>query len=676
MKKAFLPEAVNVEIILRLFADFESGTGTHVMLVSPKGELFLNLGDETVCEKFHFSHPAGGGFLREWAEELSVKTGDAKLAEPLCPFGYPVLCYSIQASNGSLGMLVACGYTFEPVDPKKVERTSRRFGFDSDSYRHSLSKIVEIPRDFARNMRSLFKMLGTAVERCLDADLTSMEQRKKLEESNRFYHSLLDNNHAIILMINPNNGRIEDASMGAAEFYGYSPGQLKMMRFAEINLSSEDEMISAIRNLDHKGVQSFFSVNRLADGSTRNVNIYLTTVTLFGHIYIFCIVQDITQQKEYEKEMRKAREKLYHVQKLEAMESLASGIAHDFNNILSSVIGSAELARMQAQDKPEVMNHVQSILKSGDRAKELVRQIMMFSRQVELEPRPIVIANQVRQVLKQFKKNLPHKIKVVSDIADEIPAVFGDPVQIQQILINLLHNASQAMGSSGTLSVSLSRIEQNVDEKVYRDVQLVVSDTGSGIAPAVRGKIFEPFFTTKDHQHHSGLGLAIVYSVVKELGGTIEISSEMGEGTSIIVKLPISETLPAELESGVSEAVYSDGARLVLVDDEDSILQIGRMMLESYGYDIDTFQDSSKAMQFMKEHGARIDAVLLDYAMPEPDGVQMIQELREMYPQLPVFIITAYYQELPKLKDITDNVIEKPLDWVKISHLLHKALHP
>ncbi len=659
---------LDTAILQKLADHFQEATGVQVMLVSPSGELLLRSIRDNICDVFHLEHPAGIGFIREWSEEMTAPSNDDKFAEPLSPFGYPVLFNAIATSNGPIGMLIACGFTFEEPDWKNVERMAKRHGFDPGAYANAVGKMpVLSSQEGYRKFKATFQLLALSIEQTISSNMILDEQRRKLEESSRFYHSLLEFNHAIILLINPNNGKIVDASLGAAEFYGYPIKKLQGMRFTEINISSEDEMIASIRSIDGNNVRSFPSVNKLANGDTRNVNVFLTSVAFNGYTYIFCIVQDITRQKEFEGEMRKAREKLYNVQKLEAMEALASGIAHDFNNILSSLMGYAELARIH----PDRETYIQSILESGDKAKELVRQVLTFSRQVELNPQAIAISGLIGKTVKQFKKNIPSGIDIIVEIDDNVPAIFADPVQIQQLLINLMGNACQAMKEEGTMRILL---ERSGNDK--RQVRIVVSDTGCGISDEIKPKIFDPFFTTSELKERSGLGLAIVYGIVKELKGTIEIESVVDEGTKVIVDFPSTDSRDKDEIQASLEPIQGEGERLLLIDDEESILAIGKLMLESYNYELITYQDSTQAMQFIKDQGATIDAILLDYAMPNMDGVQLINELRQFFPNIPVFIITAYYEQLPNLQGVANAVIEKPLDWVAISQILHRTLHP
>ncbi len=667
MEKGEFPPSIDASTLQHILNDFQEATDCQVIIVSPEGKLLLQAQRDTVCDVFHFDHPVGSGFLREWAQEMSIRSGSEKTAEPLCPFGYPLICNAIQTPRGSMGMIVVCGFSFEKPTEKRIERSAKRYGFDSGAYTNAIGKMPVLTDERYKSLTSLFRMLCRSIEHAIIQDMAIAEKDSKLEESTLFYHSLLDHNHAIILLINPNNGRIFDASLGASEFYGYPIETLKSMRFSQVNFSSENEMIDAIRSVNGSNVHSFPSVNKVADGQTRNVNIFLTRIILSRHIFLFCIVQDITQQKEFEKEMRKAREKLYHVQKLEAMEALASGIAHDFNNTLSSIMGYAELARMH----PERTNYIHSILDSGDRAKELVRQILTFSRQVELDPQPLSLPQQIGITLKQFKKSVNAEIEMLTEIDEQLPPVFADPVQIQQLLINLLENACQAMEPKGTMTLRLSTTGEQ-----KRQVRMSISDTGCGIPDEIISKVYDPFFTTSDKEDRSGLGLSIVYGIVKELKGTIAIESEVGKGTTVTVNLPSAEEKQKNISPTVIKPIHGEGEKLLLVDDEESILAIGKLMLEGFNYQLVTFQNPTQALQHIKEHGKSIDAVLLDYAMPDMDGVQLVNELREYHPNMPVFIITAYYEELPNLKGIATDVIEKPIDWSAISHKLYKTLHP
>jgi signal transduction histidine kinase/CheY-like chemotaxis protein len=355
------------------------------------------------------------------------------------------------------------------------------------------------------------------------------------------------------------------------------------------------------------------------------------------------------KHKQAEEQEKKLETQLRQAQKMEAIGTLAGGIAHDFNNILSAVIGYTELALINIPKESSLQNHLQQVLKAGSRAKDLVKQILTFSRQAEQEVGPFQIKLIAKEALKLLRASLPTTIEIRQDIQSD-STVLADPTQIHQVLMNLCTNAGYAMQETGgTLEVSLTNVEldshftgRHSDMAPGPHLRLTVSDTGHGMTPDVLERIFDPFFTTKGPGEGTGMGLSVVHGIVKSFGGTITVYSEPGKGSTFHVYLPIAEDLKDEGETEVIEPLPTGNERILLIDDEQPLVDIGKQMLERLGYEVITRTSSIEALELFRAQPDRFDLVITDMTMPNMTGDKLAMEIMKIRPDVPVILCTGF----------------------------------
>jgi PAS domain S-box-containing protein len=367
----------------------------------------------------------------------------------------------------------------------------------------------------------------------------------------------------------------------------------------------------------------------------------------------FVVNQDITERKQMEKQQAILQNHLRQVQKMEALGTLAGGIAHDFNNILMPIVMNTELALLDIDKESPAANSLQLVLNAASRGKEMVRQIIAFSRMKERERSPIRISSVVKEALKLLRSSLPKHIEVRVQITAESAMVSSDPTQIHQILINICNNASQAMQEKGgVLQVDLEEVEVdkemaslNPDLKPGPYVVLRVDDTGHGMTPEVMEKAFDPFFTTKDPSEGTGMGLAVVHGIVKSHGGAITVISEAGKGSSFSVYLPrIQEEEegkkvdPDELPKGFE--------RILIVDDEAAQVVSLRNMLGRLGYRVTERKSSLDALELFRAKSEDFDLVITDEMMPGMTGSKLAKELLQLRPNLPIILCTGFSERI------------------------------
>jgi nitrogen-specific signal transduction histidine kinase len=347
-------------------------------------------------------------------------------------------------------------------------------------------------------------------------------------------------------------------------------------------------------------------------------------------------------------ESRLRQSQFQQARKLEAIGTLAGGIAHDFNNILSAILGYSELALATSGQTPDLTLYLEKTRQAAGRAAELVRQILTFSRQTEQELQLLQPRNVVLDVLKLIRALLPSSIRITSQI-DSHAFIMADPTQMHQIVMNLCTNAAQALEEEpGTIHISLEDLiigpsgSDHFTELQAGDyVRLSVSDDGLGMATHVRERIFDPFFTTKPKGKGTGMGLSLVHGIVESYNGVIWVESAPGQGSTFTILIPATAA-PAEMPRMPRPVVIPRGSEhILLVDDEESLVEIGRRMLQRLGYRVTAVTASLEALRLFTAHPDRFDLVITDQTMPQMTGDRLALKLLEMRPDLPVFICTG-----------------------------------
>ena len=365
-----------------------------------------------------------------------------------------------------------------------------------------------------------------------------------------------------------------------------------------------------------------------------------------GQIVSYVAVKrDVTDEVKWEMQLRQA-------QKMEAIGTLAGGIAHDFNNILTAIYGYAEMARYKTQEDSSVRRDLEQVLTACNRARDLVRQILTFSRRGEQERKPVELRPIIKEALKLLRASLPSTIEISQDIAlrSGEDRVLADPTQIHQVLMNLCSNGADAMrDSGGVLEVTLD--QQDVDEGQARRypglhpgryVRLCVKDTGHGMESDVMEHIFEPFYTTKGLGKGTGMGLAVVHGIVRNHNGAVTVSSEPGKGSVFEVLLPQLETTVVKELRSDEHPLPRGHESILLVDDEPALVNLGRQMLESLGYRVTTKTSSLGALELFRADPDRFDLVVTDMTMPQLTGAGLTRELLAIRPNLPIILCTGF----------------------------------
>jgi PAS domain S-box-containing protein len=356
--------------------------------------------------------------------------------------------------------------------------------------------------------------------------------------------------------------------------------------------------------------------------------------------------REITHRKKLEDQLRQAY-------KMEAIGTLAGGIAHDFNNILTAIVGYAEISRDSVNDASPLKKYLSRVLEASTRAKELVNQILMFSRETEKELKPMIISLPVKEALQLIRASVPTTIDIEQNIQTKA-TVMADPTQIHQLVMNLCTNAAHAMRKNGGKMTVRLTDEMIHDE--HRDqypdlspgtyIKLSVSDTGHGIPSHLINRIFDPFFSTKEKGEGTGMGLSVVHGIVKNHGGAITVASERDKGAAFEIMLPSIKEMPAEDRQPHDVIIPGGSETILLIDDEQMIVDVGTFMLESQGYRVLSCTAPIQALELFKENPEKFDLIVTDMTMPKMTGLDLAHAILQIRPDIPIIMCTGFSEDL------------------------------
>ncbi len=394
-------------------------------------------------------------------------------------------------------------------------------------------------------------------------------------------------------------------------------------------------------------------------------------------------------QRSYDKLKKEIRGRerveaqLRQAQKMEALGVMSGGIAHDFNNILAAIIGFSELMASHSAKGDKDQHYLTRIAEAGIRGRELVRQMLTFSRKGEQEKKPVRLSTIVKETVRLIREIVPTTIAIRVRTLKESEPILADPTQIQQVLINLCTNAAQAMREKGgTLDIELSDLTVSPSDGNSNGMEpgpymkLVVRDTGSGMPPDIMDKIFDPFFTTKQVGEGTGLGLSVVHGIVKQSGGHITVESEPGKGSAFTIYLPMVRGA-LEADDIRDDALPTGSERILFVDDEEAIVEMGEEILAELGYEVASRTNGREALALLKEDPSRFDLVITDQTMPEMTGAELANKIFGLRTDMPIIMCTGYSQLVDAGKARAAGIkafVMKPLTRREIARTIRKVL--
>ncbi len=466
------------------------------------------------------------------------------------------------------------------------------------------------------------------------------ETRARERAAQNLYRAMFEGNSAIKLLLDPRTGQIIDANPAAVRFYGWPIEQLRSMLITEINTLSPSEVAAELEEA-RTGRRDYFRFrHRTQSGAIRHVEIHSGPIEVDGRELLFSIVHDVTERDRLEEQLRQS-------QRLEAIGKLAGGVAHDFNNLLTVMMGCCQLLESSVQAEPQARATLRDLSHTVDRASELTRQLLAFSRRQLLQLRPVQLNDLVSALAGLLRRSFGAAIEVVLALEPALPLVRADPSQIDQVIMNLALNARDAMPEGGVLTLRTTRRTVQPGDDIAalaagEYATLTVSDTGVGMDATTLRRAFEPFFSTKPPGQGTGLGLATAYGIVTQCGGHIVAASTPMRGSEFTVFLPVTDEGPGPREaSPLPPAPATDRARTVLVvEDMDDLRRLLARQLTAAGFTVLEAESAESALA-RGEQLAQIDFLITDIVMPGRSGVELAATLLARRPDLPVLLISG-----------------------------------
>lgn len=529
--------------------------------------------------------------------------------------------------------------------------------------------------------------ISGAVETLIDITESKIYEQVLKENEERF-RTIFDSSPMGIVQTTL-DGRILSANRFFCDMMNYDENEITGMTIADLSfaedLERERPMVRKLHDSRHN-YYSFEKRYRRKDGES-----------LWGHVSIayihdhegrkisaIAIIENITDRKKADDDIKRMENQLIQSQKAEALGTLAGGIAHDFNNILAAIIGYTELAKINISNSQKAMSELDEVLKSSERAKNLVNQILAFSRKTKIDYSPVDLNSVITDSLKMLRSVIPSDIEIRHNLEESI-MVMSEPTQIHQILMNLSINAAQAMEKEGgTLTVNLSSISiiggsaEELDLKPGHYARISVIDNGAGIAPEIREKIFLPYFTTKERGRGTGLGLAVIQGIIKKHEGIILCSSTPGRGSTFDIYLPEIKSMGDLPVKKTDEDLITGSGTILFVDDEPSLAAMGSEMLKTLGYDVIAETSSVRALEIFMENPHAYDLVITDMTMPAMTGDKLAEKIRAVRSDIPVIICTGYSEKISDKRILEiglSRLCMKPLELKSMAIAIHQALN-
>ena len=463
---------------------------------------------------------------------------------------------------------------------------------------------------------------------------------------------------------------VNDAFLG---LFGYTREEVIGQNPLKLGMwANPEDRAKMVEILQEQGrIQDFETRFRRKSGEIMDVLVSAEVIEMAGQQYILGLTHDITERKRGEKERKKLEEQLFQAQKMESVGRLAGGVAHDFNNMLGVIIGRAEMALEQDVSTDKLQHNLKEILKAGLRSADLTRQLLAFARKQTAIPKILDLNDTISGMLKMLRRLIGEDIDLFWVPELDLWKVKIDPSQVDQILANLVVNARDAISGVGAITMRTENVVIDDSNRAETPefipgeyVLLTVSDTGAGMSKEVRENIFEPFFTTKELGKGTGLGLSTVYGIVKQNDGFIYVASEPGKGTTFKIYLPRFEAETAQVPSEKAAGKPPTGTEtILLVEDDEAILNLSKMILEKLGYTVLAAQTPVHAIHLVEEHPGDIHLLITDVVMPEMNGRELAEQLGAIRPNLKCLYMSGYTADVIAHRGILDegvNFIQKP----------------
>lgn len=701
-------DLVDLEQLRKIFDQFNKATGFTIGFLDHPGlNILIATGWRDICTKFHRQCPlAADVCLRSNTRLLGNLSEPGQLLIEECENGLVDCATPIFIKGKHIASLATGQLMFEPPDLDRFSMQARKFGFDETAYLEALKEIPVISRDKVLSHTAFLGSLAAVISEMGLAHLESREKaaslereiaerrqtEEKLRESEEKYRTLIDTTGTGYVFLDE-RGLVRDANQeyvrmtgraSLAQIQGHSVAEWTAPHDLERNIEEVTKCmrLGSVKNLEIDYV-----------GPTREITPVEINATVFRKpqgAQIIALCRDITERKQAEAQRLDMEKNILQVQKLESLGLLAGGIAHDFNNLLTGILGNVELGMLKLPALSPVREHFDGIRKAGRQAADLCRQMLAYSGRGKFVTKTFDLRDLIREMTNMLEISISKKAVLTFHLDDVVPPIEADPSQIRQVMMNLVINASEAIGqTSGGISIAVgikecraADLERNFVGESPRAglyVSLEVADTGCGIDAPTREKIFQPFFSTK--YAGRGLGLAAVMGIVRSHKGMIRLQSEPGMGSRFTILFPAvsgaAERLVGPQDGGPT---WKGTGTVLLADDEETVRVTSGRMLQYLGFEVIFAADGREAVeQFQKAtgEGRAIACVILDLNMPFLDGYEVMREMKRRRADIPIILASGFHEQDVLQRCLGEKpcgFLQKPVQIKDLAEVLKSAL--
>ncbi|MBP7276245.1 MAG: PocR ligand-binding domain-containing protein [Kiritimatiellae bacterium] len=662
--KFSIGDLVDLNHLRELFDKFSKATGFTLGLIEhPSRNVLIATGWRSLCTQFRRTHPTVAEVCAASDRQLldRVVATRAPVMET-CAHGLINCVTPVLIKGKHIASLITGQFFLQKPDIEWFKQQARRLGLDEEKYLGALDEIPVVDEERLKNYTAFLSYMAEFISQMGYARLTAeheANQRRRSEsharDSEHKFRALIDHMNDGFLVCRLEDHRIVSCNTTLVSMLGYSRNELLRMTlgdlypendWARVRELFEQQAHSELKTAPHTPV-------RRKDGGVFYADISAVALSIEGIPCLMVVFRDITEHIAAEQEQRRLQESLVQTQKLEAIGKLAGGIAHDFNNQLTAIMGHADLAMSNKTLAPEVRGDLEGILRAAEHSAELTDHLLSFAHKRAIAPKILDVNERIARVMKMLHRIIGEQIYIDWQPGTEIWPIEADPTQIDQVLINLCVNARDAIQGPGRIAI---RTRNTTILRAYQSshgradpgdyVVLSVSDDGCGMDREVLEKIFEPYFTTKETGKGTGLGLAIVYGIVTQTGGFIQVASESAKGTTFAIHFR--RHLPArtlEAREAMDVAAKSRGETVLLVEPNAPARNSPGLMLESLGYRVITASTPREALQIAQSFEGPIDVLITDAILPEMDGVNLLERIREVRPDVKAIYLAERHEK-------------------------------
>ena len=679
---------VDKENMQGLLDSFCNAVGIASAIIDLDGIVIVGSNWQRICTDCHrVNNETFSRCIESDTELANQLNGKGKHAFYRCKNGLsdaaaPIILEGEHVANFFVGQ-----FFLEKPDIVFFKKQAAKYDFDMEGYLRAVDEVPIIPKEKLSPILNYLSQFAQTLAEISLKEVRRREAESALLKSEAELRAIIENSAAGIT-VSDLNGRVLRTNPAHQNMFGYSTDEFSSMTFSDFthpddvkkNQASYEDLLSG--KSDHfTMIKRFFH----KDGHVvwAQVTVSLIVDNNKKPLFVIGIVENITERKKAEEEKKELESHLRQAYKMEAIGTMAGGIAHDFNNILTIIIGNAAMAFDDIPDGNPARHSIEQILQASIRAKNLVKQILAFSRQADKELAPLKPNLVIRDSMKLLRSTIPTTVKIREDIDTQCGIIKADPTQLNQLLMNLSTNAVDAMDEKGVLIVSLQEVNLSESELHHRPgmtpgpyVKLSVSDSGVGMDKEMRLHIFDAFFSTKEVGNGTGMGLAVVHGIVESHGGMIAVDSEPGEGTTFHIFFPVIEG-DEVWKPEDAETVPTGNERILFIDDVESIAVLGSRILERQGYQVRAIINSADALETFKASPEEFDLVVTDQTMPNMSGAELAVELLKVRPDIPIILCTGYSSKISeeKAKEIgIRKFCMKPLDRRQLAKTVRKVL--